>query len=689
MIKFKFTLTNILYWVGTIAAILIFENLDFFTKLHGKYGPLPNNAFAILFLVVVISYLTMFILDFVYNKSKFSYIGFVVFSVFLSAMIIAIYKFQGMSFKGFAPDYYLSDYDRVRQSLTSLCYILTLFATFTVLINNHPSIKRLKYLFIIAMIFCYVLIILTFILEGDAYKAINSGHPDGVKIQSIFYNSNMFAAILLLGIASAIGLNYFKKNVFSYLSVLFFFVIQVYVKSLACILISLVIILAFYFVEILFNFKKRPKLAMIEMSIYVTIVVGAVVTLVAANATYVGGLSDFCHYLFNELFQSSYSTFSDRIYLWQYVLDLIRAGRTVFLFGYGPLNGDWVLGGYRLMQGRSFNDSYRISAHSAYMQILLNYGVFGALLYLTLIVFYFYCLIRLFKKNKRFCTLFLLMALIYFAFDVTESFIPFGMNAQGIVIGVFVFLPVIAKYRHYRRPQISKDVIKSEVPALLDPALMVRKTARLFLAVISAVAIYFIFPINYQIESNMYLLTNILVMLGIGLLTIPYLSGLWSKNTSVNKYLLRTFLNVMLLGLAAGVSAAFFILFGYQSFDSTRWFIPGIIIFVLFLQLIIYSVIKHGSFKLYLNTFIAFKTCLSSLLVSAGFALLCVFVDVKFLPIESPYTLIGLPILTILIFYVSSFIVPFKDTREIINYENSYDFTLLKREVVREQLRNA
>ena len=71
--KYRFTFTNILFWVGVIASILIFENITFFDKpdINGFMSLGMQDAyFFMLFAIALLSYLALIIYETVFNKAK-------------------------------------------------------------------------------------------------------------------------------------------------------------------------------------------------------------------------------------------------------------------------------------------------------------------------------------------------------------------------------------------------------------------------------------------------------------------------------------------------------------------------------------------------------------------------------------------------------------------------------------------
>ena len=66
MSKYKFTFTNILFWVGIVSAVLIFENISFFNGASDNplmQQGLSDSLFFLLFSISAISFISMLIFD--------------------------------------------------------------------------------------------------------------------------------------------------------------------------------------------------------------------------------------------------------------------------------------------------------------------------------------------------------------------------------------------------------------------------------------------------------------------------------------------------------------------------------------------------------------------------------------------------------------------------------------------------
>ena len=686
--KYRFTFTNILFWVGVIASILIFENITFFDKpdINGFMSLGMQDAyFFMLFAIALLSYLALIIYETIFNKVKTNLLVLIPCVFLLGAGITGIILFDGMEFANGAEAIVIDGWQKVKHIMSFILFVFTIYSTIFYFSKNHPSIRRLRYLFAVIILVVYFFIIYSLVTELDKYETIANADidstPGNLNIKSLFLNPNMFAVFILMGICACIGLNYFKKNAFSFISIVGFTIIQVFVCSLTCILITLTMILIYFIFEIILSFKKNKNRPIPYIVLFIMLAgyTSVIILFCLAQSFDVPKISGFCRFLYREISQSNYSSFSNRIELWNNALYASNQNIFTLLFGYGFRNSEYIVGG--LMN----TPDHRISCHNGYLQLLLNFGVVGLACFALFIGVYIYCLIRLLRRHMRFTLCFSVIGLAYFALGATESFIPFAPSAQGILIGALFFLPVVNKYTHLRHQEVGNSALEDHsTPVLLEPHLMARLVSRTLLSFMGLAAT-FLFLEEFRNDTHIfYAIINSLVVLGILFLSYPYLCALWCKTKSLYKFIFHNFLFVVLLAATAGGYAYLVFTQGINVPQNMLWIAPIAFVLLICIELIIYTVLFKGSFSLYANTFVAFKTSLGSL-IFLGLYFVAVNLVKDYL-ILSPITYICLGVEALLVFYIFSFVTPFKDLFDIVSYSDEFDANLMKIDVTRDRL---
>ena len=455
--KYRFTFTNILFWVAIIASILVFENITFFEKGTAETFMLPGMQdpyFFMFFGIAAFCFVALILYETFFNRAKVNKLALVVCLTVLVCGIIGIYSFNGMTFSNGAAPIVVTEWDKIKHVLSFVLFVLTVYSTVFYFNKNHPSIKRLRFLFLILVLVTYFFVIYSIATEYWKYEMIANTKLDEeiphVSVQSLFQNSNMFAGFILMGICAAMGLNYFKKNPLSYISIIGFSIVQVFACSLTSIIITITGTLLYFLAEIIADFKKYKTgpVPFVKLTIVLIAYVAIILMFCLAQTYDVGAVTAFCRYLYRELSTSDFNSFTNRREIWEAAIGASNQNITTLLFGYGFRNSEYIVGGLMNV------DDHRISCHNGYLQLLLNFGVIGLVAFGVFVFVYLFSLIRLFRRHLRFSLIFLIIGFSYFALATMESIIAFNASATGIIIGASFYLPVINRYRHFRHKEV-------------------------------------------------------------------------------------------------------------------------------------------------------------------------------------------------------------------------------------------
>ena len=688
--KLKFTLSNIFYWLGLIASCLLLENVAFLSS--SPEGGLNDTHFFMLLVLGLVSYLAYFIFDHIRNKSSVDFFLLGVLSLAFGCGLIAIWTFKSVSFISENPAFnfnYSQDiWDQSKHSLSLLVFIVTLYATLFFFNKNYPSIRKLRVIFLIILAICYFAIIYSFIAEWDAYVYnLTVLPPRPLPTKSIFWNENMFSCMLLMGIASSIGLNIYKKNALSYISIAVLIIDIILVGSLTAIVVGLATLLIYFLVEIILTISKKQGLGVFFLSLYLTFIAAAVVVYACALRFDMGTFSSLCTYLHNNLREADYATLTFRTFTWGETFKYLGDNPLSLLFGVGFRNANHVIGGfwyaYRQMPSMGV-----LSAHSGYIQILMNFGIVGLLLYFGLLVYFIYSFIRLLKTDTRFALLYFIIAACFFAYGVMESVLFFIPNTLGILVGIVFFLPMINKWKHTKHKELGDQAIEVEEPKVMEPSLITKSVAKVIMSLIALGASFFIFPIALENETIKYILINGIVILVICLFTLPIIISSFSVKRSRKAFIANCSINLTLVGFGF----TYLILTQFRNSlhvsGDAKWIYPVILIIILVGEAIIIPVAKRITFKDYLQTFVGASKNSFMGLIGVGAVILIGYFMIDRIDTLSPLTYIIYPAIVLLFYYLFSYFVPFKDTVAIINHYNQIEVHSLKRDVLFDRLGN-
>ncbi|MBQ6920755.1 MAG: O-antigen ligase family protein [Bacilli bacterium] len=681
--KLKFTLSNILLYVALIATCLILEDVGFLSS--NPTGPLSNAHFFMFFTLAMGCYLSYFLIEHIKNKVTLDYVLSSILLIAFAGGCFAIWQFSGVSLDGVKHyEYNVTNWDKVMQTLSLMVYLVSVYSILFYFNKNHPSIRKIKVVYFIIVIFCLLSTVYSWIRETDKiiYNLTASGRPADVK--SLFWNPNMFSLMLLLGIFSCFGLNYYKKNVLSYISMFYLGFFVCVVVSLTAVAVMFASLSLYFLIEIIFTIRKRRARGLAFLTIYLFIMCSLVVLLACGLNYNLGGLSSFLRFLYLNFAQAHYDTLSLRTFTWSNSINYIGEHPMNLIFGFGFKNSNHVIGGFwNAYKGVSFTT---LSAHSGYIQALMNFGILGVLFLFLFVVYYLYCFIRLIKKDARFAFIFVLMGFALFGYAVMESLMFLGTGTMGLLIAAFFYLPIMNKWKHYKYPRLGDDVIEVNKPKPMPSSSISKSLAKLFMALIAVTAAMFIFPLFRENRHGMYLLVNIIVLLFICALFVPFIISCIAKNHSRKAAAILSTVNFLIVASPVVYLALRYYFHRTWFASGAEWILPVMVILILVGEALIFGVGKRMKFRHYLSTLVGMSKNSFMGLVGVGIIVVCSYVAINYLDLVSPISYILYAAIALVAFYLASYLVPFKDQKAFINSYNESLLYSLKLEVLKDRL---
>ena len=681
--KLKFTLSNILFWLSIAATCLLLEDVGFLTT--SPKGPLGEPFFFMLFVLSMGGFLSYFLIEHIKNKVKVDYVLISVLLVCFVCGLISIFSFTGVSFSGVNTfEYSTTRWDQVHQMLLLMVYLVTIYAVLFYFNKNHPSIRKVQVVYFIIALIALLGTIYSWIMEYDAIIYNLSGKTNPMNIYSIFWNPNMFSLMILLGMFSCFGLNYFKKNIIWFLLIVYFALMICFVASLTSIIVCVAALLIYFLLEIIFTIRRHRARGIVDLTIYLLIVTGFVTLYACALNFDLGQFSLFCKSIYEYFSLANYSSLSSRTFIWDCASTFLRDNPMNFALGVGFKNSYSIIGGMLYAyRGGTFMP---LSTHNGFIQVLMNFGIIGITAYALFFVYYIYCLFRVFKKDPRFALIYGLIGFALLGYAVMESIIFLNPNTLGLLIVAFFYLPMMNKWKHYRRPQLGDDVIEVNKPKPMPSRLINKSLSKVFMALIAVAVSFFIFPMFREDTTLMYLMINIIVVLVMCAFSVPFIISSIAKNHSRKVGALLCVINFLI------VSTPFVYLgirFAYQRFTfatGAEWVIPVLLVIILTGEAIIFGVAKGQKGKDYLSTLVGLSKNSFMGLVGAGTIILISYFIIDYFDLVSPLTYIIYPVIVLVAFYLASYLVPFKDQKEYIKCYNESLLYSMKMDVLKDRL---
>ena len=682
--KLKFTISNIIYLCALLASILLLENVGFLTsKLTGG---LNDTHFFMLFTMSIVGYLSYFLLQHIKNKVVVDYVQVAGFTILFVSGLLAIWGFRDLHLvneaRGRIFDYSLASWDKIRQSLSLLVFVLTLYAALFHFNRNYVSSRRIVWLYIAIIAFVYFAVVYSLITEFKIYVLNTHSMGRFRAIKSFFWNGNMFSGMILMGLLCCVGINYFRRNLLCYLTMLFFFIIIVFVGSLNAIIVSFIVLVLYFISELIFLIRKKYKAGIWSLAAFLLVICTAVILFACALSFDLGELSKFCKTLHLNIINADYATLTMRTFTWTKCLYHLGHHPLSLCFGVGKDNANAIIGSYWYIQGGTF---HTLSAHNGYFQILMDFGLVGFLLYAGFIFYFIYCGIRLMKIDPHFSVANGLMAAAMCAYGVLESFGPFIPNTQGILVGILFFMPMVNRYKHNKHPELGDAIVDMPKVKPLKPRSILVCSAIVLGGLLAVSGSLFVFKL-FRSGPYMYLASNIFIGLFILSCFLPFIiSSIYVKGRKrINVWFI--IVNTLVLAITSVVLTLLY-LFALDSIKAVEiWLYPALLFAILLLDTIYIGLRKRRKASTFFYNFIAFTKNIFDGVIAVFIVAVITFVLKDKMDLLSPLTYFIYAAFALLIYFLAVNIIPFKENKIVINHLNDLDIYSLHKSVVKDRL---
>ena len=289
------------------------------------------------------------------------------------------------------------------------------------------------------ILMCLIIIAYSWITEWEQYVAYFDTSverfPAEPSMSSFTGNRNTFAAILLLGIA-VLGINQSRRHCWvNYVLMALFTFQELLIFSKTC----LTILPFYFFFFILYRYIKTVRYHPIRSSVFL----GIFVTLLGALAlvwalcakfdpnSFFGKITE----LFKaRLFTSEHGTMDARYELWAFTLNQMNTPFRI-IFGLGEGNMQWLL-------GSSVDGLYGI-IHNGYLLQYCTGGILRSAIYLFLMGYFLYVIIRAFIGRRKGTMPFLLAFLAMLVHSASEVTSFLETDGKGVLISILIILPLL------------------------------------------------------------------------------------------------------------------------------------------------------------------------------------------------------------------------------------------------------
>ncbi len=456
--KLRFTLTNVLFWVALVLSCLLSENFAIFSA-NPMGGYSADSAFILTISIIGLLALYYF-LEHKKNGLKFDKVLLPSLCIAGLLLILNILRQGFRSFISYSDMWYFdiafSRWERILASLQVVIWLAVVYAL--VFVYNRFRLNKESYRWIakLYLIGTLLMCLVDVFMEKDTIISILGGSGSGAELTFVMGNANVWSLLIFSGILTAIVLSFKRYRWYYHAAMFVLFLYNTLTTCATTIYITFVAIAAYTIFEIFSRYKTSKKQSLKWLFIYLGACLAALVLFGVLIIARVPMFYNLWLFISRDIFAKNVNTLSGRTDIWFRIWHFMSENPVDVVFGLGHYTGSAIFQEYM---------GYTVkSAHSAFMEMFLRYGLIGLAIYLGIIGLTVYCFIRHIKeKNYRFAFIYGLCFLCILGHSMTESTTLFTPNVGGLYFSFVFVLPVlnIIQRKHFK--ELKDDLMTVEV----------------------------------------------------------------------------------------------------------------------------------------------------------------------------------------------------------------------------------
>lgn len=286
--------------------------------------------------------------------------------------------------------------------------------------KRFTGLSFLKYLGYAVFALMGALILYSYIFEHGQYIPFIKtflGMGDGehdlyyYTVQSFIIHRNAFGMCMMIGIIFAMINHSIDKKWWYYLIIVYLYISMIFSWCKTGLLISAILIVAYVVFRLIITMEEHKKR---NIRIFIVLGIIALLGILALGVAYLskGKYLGFLYNLIDSFLGTS--TLDFRSYIWDNSYQLLRNGWWIIGRGFGTYS-------MMILKMNSVNGDIVFPAHSAYVGLLSEGGIFYLLGYFALVSYTIYCAVKAFKYNPNLTFAMCLGALSFFLYSTTEE----------------------------------------------------------------------------------------------------------------------------------------------------------------------------------------------------------------------------------------------------------------------------
>lgn len=489
--------------------------------------------------------------------------------------------------------------DRFINIFVNFTILYFVYLIIGVLPQKIHNLRQLNFVFYGILITGIFSLLYSCFSDFEGYKQIFSGNIETYNlIVSFTNNSNNYAGILFLGVASTLLLLHTTNKRWLYIPTILMFIAMLPTFSRTNILAGFVLIVTVAITRMIFDFKNHKKgylIALLTTSLVIVVVGLSYLICRITNCT--GYFAPFK--LFDVFIDKFGKGMDGRNVIWEHAIGIINSSSSWALGCGNYIFSNSVI----YCQSISYEELLSSSPHNGYLQTIGNSGIVFLVFSILCLIYLGYCCVKVWKKEKFLVTFTAAMVLIMLFNMISEA--P-GILSPGVALvtyvfmNVLIFLPVLSCYYHQCHSTVNSQIIyeqknykKTKIINSVDDSI---SFVSFILCIIAIIFIGVLVPYLHQLPMTIVSL----VLFGL-VFVIPLIYRLIKKNFSIKKY----FFDVVLpYGLISVVMISIsHILFKFIAISEIAFALLIVLFLTLYFALFLFTPILNSKIP-YMNNFL-------------------------------------------------------------------------------------
>ena len=318
--------------------------------------------------------------------------------------------------------------------------------------KRFKNVKFLEYVGYALYALVFVMIFYSYITEYQTYIAFikyltgadRSVEIMYLRVQSFILHPNAFGMVCMLGIIFCFINQSIRPKIFNYIFAGYFFISMIFSLCKTGLLLSALIILAWYIYRLVVTYKEHEKRNKIA------IIVSAAIILVAAVVIGVPYLTK--GKVFGKIYELIKSITGEglsmklRGYIWDNCYLLVKDGWWLIGRGFGVIN--LFLKPMNLVS----HEEVVFPTHSSFLNMLCEGGVLFLLAYFAFIIYVAFVIAKSYKKSPQFVFAVALGAGAFFIYSFIETI--------HYLMVIFLFPIFVIYFQNKEEPQQIENIVK-------------------------------------------------------------------------------------------------------------------------------------------------------------------------------------------------------------------------------------